>query len=42
MIAAAGYFRFRDLPSERQQFDPRMLNFETRSLLPVGEQVACP
>lgn len=40
MIAAAGYLRFRDLPAQEQQFDVNVLNFETRSLLPIGEQVA--
>jgi N6-L-threonylcarbamoyladenine synthase len=40
MIAAAGYFRFRDLPAERQKFDLSVLNFETKSLLPIGEVVS--
>lgn len=40
MIAAAGLFRFRDLPPERRKYDLSSLNFETRSLLPVGETVS--
>lgn len=35
MIAAAGYFRFRELPVEQQQFDLEVLNFEARSLQPL-------
>jgi N6-L-threonylcarbamoyladenine synthase len=40
MIAAAGYFRFRDLPAERQKFDLSVLKFETKSLVPIGEVVS--
>ena len=40
MIAAAGYLRFRDLPAEQQKFNSSVLDFETKSLLPIGEVVS--
>jgi N6-L-threonylcarbamoyladenine synthase len=40
MIAAAGYLRFRDLPAEQQKFNSSALDFETKSLLPIGEVVS--
>jgi N6-L-threonylcarbamoyladenine synthase len=36
MIAAAGFYRYRDLPATRRRFDLGGLEFEAHSLLPVA------
>lgn len=36
MIAAAGWFRFRDLPVDQQQYSVSQLGFDTQSVLPIA------